>query len=458
MSSDIFSLIPDYWNVHERGKDVIALTHVCQAWRKTFISRPSLWTNVNCVDPDKIRVYFERSKGSSICLQIGRRWDPCPSGPLSQAISQVVSHATGRFKSVRIEDVTGNLQNIVAHLSRPAPLLEHLAIANCLHYQLGDNVTLAALFNGDLSSLRTLTLWSIRTELPWKNMVNLSSFKLTYPPPEGTSIKQFVDFFQSAPRLCEIDLRHAIPTSGVEVGRLVSLECLKRMEIFGGGPCSLLLDHLLIPTGAYLSVGMCWNGDRLEGHFPRDLKNLRNLSGCTEIHLTLSKANPSIYFIGPNGNIRVSSEAREDDITPQVLEYLARFSTSRIERLELHYDNSPRGDLLFWALKPMENLRTFKISRSKLASTIIRALDPHLNAGQIACPNLKRIALDPHAGLDKFDVVGVIKLALRRASKGAKLEAIRITNRGICFETYVLNSSGHSLRMEYDREVGMMWR
>ena len=93
MSSDIFSLIPNYWNVHERGKDVITLTHGCQAWRKTFILCPSLWTNVNCMDPDKICIYFEHSKGSSIRLQIGHRWDPYPSGPLSQAISQVISHA-----------------------------------------------------------------------------------------------------------------------------------------------------------------------------------------------------------------------------------------------------------------------------------------------------------------------------------------------------------------------------
>ena len=109
MSSDIFSLIPNYWNVHERGKDVIALTHGCQAWRKTFILCPSLWTNVNCMDPDKICIYFEHSKGSSIHLQIGHRWDPYPSGPLSQAISQVISHATGWFKSLWIEHIMGNL-------------------------------------------------------------------------------------------------------------------------------------------------------------------------------------------------------------------------------------------------------------------------------------------------------------------------------------------------------------
>ena len=109
MSSDIFSLIPNYWNVHERGKDVIALTHGCQAWRKTFILCPSLWTNVNCMDPNKIRIYFEHSKGSSIHLQIGHRWDPYPSGLLSQAISQVISHATGWFKSLWIEHIMGNL-------------------------------------------------------------------------------------------------------------------------------------------------------------------------------------------------------------------------------------------------------------------------------------------------------------------------------------------------------------
>ncbi|KAF9645561.1 hypothetical protein BDM02DRAFT_3079455, partial [Thelephora ganbajun] len=63
---DILILIPNFWDKRSRGRFVIALTHVCRAWREIFTSRSSLWTDFHCMDAEKTRVYLERSKSSPI--------------------------------------------------------------------------------------------------------------------------------------------------------------------------------------------------------------------------------------------------------------------------------------------------------------------------------------------------------------------------------------------------------
>ncbi|KAF9643191.1 hypothetical protein BDM02DRAFT_3104714, partial [Thelephora ganbajun] len=59
---EVLTLIPDFWDRSDRGQDVIALTHVCRAWREIFTSHSSLWTDFDCMDSNKTRVYLERSK------------------------------------------------------------------------------------------------------------------------------------------------------------------------------------------------------------------------------------------------------------------------------------------------------------------------------------------------------------------------------------------------------------
>lgn len=97
--------------------------------------------------------------------------------------------------------------------------------------------------------LRKLLLTHIHTQLPWRNMVNLKSFALSYAWAGSSSVRHLLDFFESGPSLHKILLHLATPTFGTQRGRTVSLVCLKRLDIIGGGPPSLLLNHLLIPAG-----------------------------------------------------------------------------------------------------------------------------------------------------------------------------------------------------------------
>ena len=121
---EILSLVPDFLDPEDQDEDVIVLTHVCRAWRKVFVSQSSLWTSFHCVDEEKTRVYFERSKSSPISLSLARserisHWDP---------LFQIIPHATGRLKSVFVEGASAYMQVLTSHLSHPAPLLQHLSI------------------------------------------------------------------------------------------------------------------------------------------------------------------------------------------------------------------------------------------------------------------------------------------------------------------------------------------
>jgi len=227
--------------VGDRDKDAIALTHVCQTWRELFVSRASLWIDLTCTDPNKTRVYLELSKSSPINLSLRSADDVYHFEPSLKLISS----ATERLKSVDINVWPGDLRLTRTYLSRPAPLLEVLSIRSD-----DDPTPLSALFNGDLSSLRKLCLETVRTELPWRNMVNLTPFALGYGSPE-VSAGQLLDFFECAPYLREIDTRYIATTPHVQNEWLVPLACLQRMDA-GAYPSSHFFDHLLIPVGAHL--------------------------------------------------------------------------------------------------------------------------------------------------------------------------------------------------------------
>jgi len=175
-----------------------------------------------------------------------------------------------------------NIQDVTAQLSHPAPLLESLRIeVDGIHYPEDGPVIATALFNGDLSSLHDLYLRDVPTELPWRNMVNPTSFALAHASRVESSVGQLLDFFESAPRLRKIQLHPATPTSGIHGRRSVSLACLKRMDIVGGGSPALLLDHLLIPVDAKLAT----QGDhRQSTYLLRSLEIIRNLTGF-RVHL-----------------------------------------------------------------------------------------------------------------------------------------------------------------------------
>jgi hypothetical protein len=276
-----------------------------------FISRSSLWTNLDCVGGARTRVYLARSKSLPITLSLQAQ----RSLPSSHPFFEIIPLATGRLKSLSVRAAPQELQYITPHLSRPAPLLENLSIDGGYPREPDPNLT-PALFNGDLSSLRTLKLESVRTELPWRNMVNLTSFnlKLWCTSPGGATVEQLLDFIESAPHLRKVGLCFPPPISGAQNGRLVSLACLERMEV-AGGSASTLLDHLLIPVGADLKMDVDLPDSPHRDLPPRFLDNLRNFASFTDIHICFEEHYTQIQFSGPNGRVEMLSGIPQFDDT-----------------------------------------------------------------------------------------------------------------------------------------------
>jgi len=324
----------------------------------------------------------------------------------------VVPHAIVRLKSPTMRGMPKILQETATQLSHPAPVLETLSISSHLDCspQSGYMIT-TALFGGDLSSLRELTLLRVRTELPWRNMVNLTLFTLGYAWP-GTkfSPRHLLNFFESAPRLRKIRLCYATPTFDAERGRLVSLPRLERMRILGGRPPHLLLDHLLIPVDAKLTALV----DSLDSiHLPRSF-DCRRVPSKFRIHLHVRGFYPSIRFGG------FSWETRMVPATPQATATCKALESLKVERLRIAGGDlmlHPGSDI-YQVLFPIGNLRTLTISGCKYLSSFVHFLEI---SG--LCHELEECVLDPRGDKEKFDIRNAIGLAVARRTR---LKSVRI--------------------------------
>jgi len=418
---EVLTLVPDFWNEDVRDRAMMALAHVCQAWRELFISRTSLWTDFYCEDTVGTHASFDCSGASPINTWLERCKGPSPHDqdpPL-----QVIPHAIARLKSVVIHGRPKNIQEVTAQLSHPAPLLESLRIeVDGLHHPGDGPVMPTTLFDGDFSSLHDLYLQGIRTELPWRNMVNLTSFALVYQALGGTSIKWLLDFLESTPRLRKIQL--ATLTLSGHSGRLVSLPCLRRMDIIGGESPGHLFDNLLIPIGAKLTT----QGDpRHSTYLPNSFKEIRALTGF-RVHLHVRGNYPRIQISGQTGEINiipVTSRATVISDTCRVLESLAKFDPSKTERLRLAGGDLflQEGRTVYQLLLPMTGLRTITISRCRNPSQLFWLL-----GNTELCTKLEEIVLDARDG-EKLDIQRVIEVVAKRAGMGAKLKSVRIASR-----------------------------
>ena len=443
---EILALIPDFLDTRYRDKNVIALTHVCRVWREVFVSRSSLWSNFDCLDEEKTQVYFERSKSSPINLSLDLSEDTLPCDPFFQ----VIPHATGRLKSLFVEGSPEDVEVITPHLSHPAPLLEHLSIlSRCEGMPYRYLPLTYELFDGDLSSLHTLRLEYVCTGLPWRNMVNLTSFTLRCTPPGVVSVGQFLDFFESAPYLEEVNLFFAIPTAGTRNGRVVSLECLKSMHIKNDDPPSVLLDHLLIPVGAKLEIEAKLLSSLIGEHLPRSLDNLKNFANFTAIRLHRT----DMEFSGLNGQVKITLRTSRNHPTELTLGSLAELDTSKTERLEIDEGDLPSKEPLYQALIPMKDLRTLTLSECMSPDILIRAMRPATSSSEVmVCPKLEEFVLVVYPfyfGVDLPEITSIIEMAAARASRGGKLKTVRIFCRHGATDLDLSELRKHVWNVEY---------
>ena len=429
--SEVFHLIPGHLKNDDRvvGEGLITMTHVCRGWRELLIARSSLWAHLDCKNTDKTRVYIERSKSSPLKLSL------CCFDP-EDAFLLVVPHL-GRLESLSLMVSTDFLKTITPHFSRPIPLLRELSI-NII----GPSTAILedTLFNGDLSSLRSLVLDTAITHLPWKNLSKLTMFSFIRVPDE-ISMTQLLDFFEGAPHLRDILLNHLVPTSDAPPGRVVSLPCLKNLTINDGAGYSVL-SHLCIPAGASLSVDFLFDGDKspLPDLLPKTLGNLKNISSITSVNLYLFATQKRVRLDGPSGGLCMLCYWEDLDIRKlrildnRIIRSLDQFILSGVQKLTITIYERPYADdtdksTPYDILLLMEDLRTLTLIKCDNLPFIL-ALNPDQNHSKcVPCPKLKELVLYV-VELGSFNIKELKSMAEGRASAGVKLWSITIVSLG----------------------------
>jgi len=405
-----------------------------------FISRSSLWSDLDCMDMDKTLDYLERSKPLPINVWLHRDEVRFSHRPFFK----IVPHAIERLKSLSVDP--GNLQQITPHLSCPAPLLEELSVRGYGGAPRRNPTLTSALFEGDLSTLRKLHLEYVITELPWRNMVNLTSLVLANLS-QQPSVKRLLDFFESAPHLHEVELHSASPSYDAQDGRLVSLGSLKRMCIDGSGRPSLLLEHLLIPVGARLEVEVDLPSPPIGNSPPRFFDNLRNFPNFTTLRLLSGGTLHSrMEFSGPNGQVIIFPNVFRPNTPCLALGSLVQFDTSQTKRLEIRYGDHSASDSPQQTLLPMKDLRTLVLDRYARPDTFVDALDPSVSSsGVMVCPKLEELVIEDEKAVDIKRVIGMAEV---RVSRGAKLKLVKIAGRDKFGRIDVLELEKHVSHVE----------
>jgi len=435
---DVLSMIPNYWEDDDRDKGLIGLTHVCRSWRDIITSRPLLWTRLDCTSVSKTKLYIERSK--SCPLEISLK-DAYVTSYREKAFIPTVPHID-RFRTLSVSgEPTEALPFLVRHFSCPVPLLDTLKISLVI-----DQAPIPSdnLFNGDLSSLRQLSLTGVTMPLPWRDLSNLTTFSLHQVPEEKIVLTQLLDFFESVPHLRHIQLHDSIPNSSdASAGRVVPLPYLKELSINAQPAHSILLNHLSIPIGASLRLEFTFSGGAspIPSYLPKSLDNLHNLSHITATHLHFGPDQRSVGFGGPNGELHVFGHWTQDSygqpnvgITRFLRSLLDQFDISRNQWLVItlcHYRPRPSARIETWSvyqtLDSMEDLRTLALVRC-INLPFIHTLNPQKNSSKtVLCPKLEEIILYIKR-LGQFRTDELLNMAKERASMGAKLSVISIIN------------------------------
>lgn len=430
---EVLSLIPDYHDGDYPQQDLIALTHVCRRWRDILISRPSLWTLLDFLDVDKTRTYIERSRTSPLEIFLER--EPGRTHTyLDDAFSLVIPHIH-RVKLLQV--CTAAFPDALQHFRCHTPLLEGLYIEiNDPRSPVLDNT----FFNGDLSSLRSLSLHRVTTLLPWDNLANLTFFYLASCTQRDNFATQLLDFFDSAPLLEKVTLMSSTPKlSSVPPGRIVSLPHLRKLIIMARPAPSIILNHLSIPTGASLILQFSSRGGKSPffDYLPNISPNLGNLAHITAVNLYFGDVKCA-RLNGPSGGIHLSaswehrrsvSSYTTDDIILRSLD-TPIFPTT--QRLAVSKYKHPRPAEItkcpvFRTLSSAPDLRALTLAECN-SLPFIHALDPEKYPHELVlCPKLEELIFDTNPRhLMHLHTKDLISMTKNRASKRAKLLSIII--------------------------------
>ncbi|KAM5542565.1 hypothetical protein V8D89_003526 [Ganoderma adspersum] len=271
-------------------RDIVSVTHVCRYWRAVGIQNPWLWTSLPIHHPAALEVHLTRSKNLPISLSLTRR--------LSSDVAPTLAPSNHRIRSIYVETTLAvDIELLWDELSLPAPTLEELFIEHleCNSYldgyDVGRTKRLPPLFNGDVPSLRVLTLRGVPPPFALfpSTLVHLDVGRVRGPLPP---LAELLEMLRNCTLLETLNVRGAWEWEDIYVHVLlrnsVALPRLARtyLQLEPPGAHGLFLSSLSLPQHTNVSVvsGVEEHGDFEDAlsaitpaHIPPCFKGFRRL-------------------------------------------------------------------------------------------------------------------------------------------------------------------------------------
>ena len=312
LPKDIFVLIPCFFTSEQgwesdshfpMNKPLITMTHVCQSWRNTLLSTPSLWTRIDFSMSTRSQQAqgFLRRSGNQL-LDVHQFLDKIDQ--VEPFLSTTIENLY-RIQGLSIVSFPPYLEPLLRNFSSSAPELKNLEITN------GPGMTqteirFIRMFRGRMEKLTSLSLHYLCTNICDFNFPSLTRFSFS----AGThiSVRDLTSFFERCPLLefIQICLSYTPQSPTAPPHRRVCLAALRELRLDRTACTTGLLDHLILPKCTEMMLKGVFTGETLgPGRrpaariHPSSIDYLPVMTGITKV-----VAMPdSCVFSGPNGNL-----------------------------------------------------------------------------------------------------------------------------------------------------------
>lgn len=401
----------------DSGQDLVAATHVCQYWRSTLTSSPSLWTCFkfeSSRDVDRTVAYLERSKSAIIDIKI--TLDPLQD---PEVLRKFVPHIS-RTRSFTIRGSRGIRVASSLLLCNPAPSLQHLE----MHAREGPVYDLGNFLGQQAPSLRSVTFDGIFPviESPFP-LPNLTEFDLRLlGDADPVRISLLFRLCSNCPRLRKINIscpmfQDVSPEQVTLLESVVELDytCHTVVRVL---PCLKLPRLKRLRVSSPLQQGLVYKLVDLLPH-----GGLSLLSGATAMLYFSDQSSHTIKLSGRGVNVSLTGFGAAP------LHWFSdetRIPFGQIEDLKLEGSYVPTN----FPINLFKNVKKFWVSpwSERYVGGFLQLLYPHPETG-IPCPSLREIEYSFWSPPGPY-TRPLISLVRERERVGHRLELVSISAIG----------------------------
>lgn len=292
-------------------QDLVSATHVCRFWRQVAINAPELWTEITMRNVEAIKVFLERS--SELPLNVDLRLASEDIAETNNNILDTLVLHTHRFRQLSCHVQQGSNYKASIPFTKPAPLLERLAI----HHLLGAHEIL--LFDDQAPRLRGLVMVSKGLWLQ-NQLGNLTSLDLTlsHDMQKHSEFLPFFDMLRRCPVLEEMFLSWSGQSVQLVPPQLSTVPLHHLRKLFLCSPCvnnfkyflqifDLKVDEIAIRLSG---VNIPPHGDLIhviQAMFPNNHSGRLSLVSSTRLGLIFHSppSDTSVHVVGPGFSIKI---------------------------------------------------------------------------------------------------------------------------------------------------------